>query len=153
LTNVKAIAQPLRITLEPKAWAQNLPKERTTEAQSQLTPPRSFPQTSKPHTSEGLTKPISAIAQPLRTTLEPKHSAQNLPRQRITEAQSQLLLSSFPRTSKPDISQRSTIHIGAIDIQIIPPVVEPKPVVIRPAATSTGSLARGFTSECGLRQG
>lgn len=153
LTNVKAIAQPLQTTLEPKASAQNLLKERTTEAQSQLTPSPSFPQTSKPHTSEGSSKPISAIAQPLRTTLEPKPSAQNSPRERITEAQSQLLLPSFPRTSRPDVSQRSTIHIGVIDIQITPPLVAPKPVVIRPAATSTGSLARGFTSEFGLRQG
>jgi len=153
LTNVKALDKPLPTTLEPKALAQNLPKERTTEAQSQLTPAPSFSQKSKPHISEGSTKPISAIAQPLRTTLEPKHSAQNSPREKITEAQSQLLLPSFPRTSKPDISQRSTIHIGTIDIQITPPVVAPKPVVIRPAATSTGSLARGFTSEFGLRQG
>jgi hypothetical protein len=93
------------------------------------------------------------IAQPLRTTLEPKHSTQSLPMERMAESLSQLPLPSFPGTSKPDKPQRSTIHIGAIDIQITPPPVAPKPAATRPPATSTGSLSRGFTSGFGLRQG
>ncbi|PZV10029.1 MAG: hypothetical protein DCF22_17530 [Leptolyngbya sp.] len=94
------------------------------------------------------------IAQPLRTTLEPKHSTQSLPTERMAESPSQLPPPSFPGTSKPDKPQRSTIHIGAIDIQITPPPVTPQPLTTRPVATSpTGSLSRGFTSGFGLRQG
>jgi hypothetical protein len=100
--------------------------------------------------------PIKAIAQPLRTTLEPKHSAEMLPMERIAESPSQLPPPSLPGLSKPDRAQRSTIHIGAIDIQITPPPVKPQtqPLTTRSVATTTtGSLSRGFASGFGLRQG
>ena len=100
--------------------------------------------------------PINAIAQPLRTTLEPKHSAEMLPMEKMAESPSQLLPPYLPGSSKPDRSQRSTIHIGAIDIQITPPPVipQPQPLTTRSvAAATTGSLSRGFASGFGLRQG
>lgn len=96
------------------------------------------------------------IAQPLRTTLEPKHSTQVLVTERMAESFSQLPSPpSLPGSSKPDRSQRSTIHIGAIDIQITPPVIpQLQPSTTRSvAAATTGSLSRGFASGFGLRQG
>jgi len=96
------------------------------------------------------------IAQPLRTTLKPKHSDQVLATERMAESFSQLPSPpSLPGSSKPDRSPRSTIHIGAIDIQITPPVIpQPQPLATRPvAAVTTGSLSRGFASGFGLRQG
>lgn len=93
-------------------------------------------------------------ALPLRAKLEPKHSTQVLPTERMAGSPSQLPPPSFPGTSKPDRSQRSTIHIGAIDIQITPSPVTPQPLTTRSVATpTTGSLSRGFTSGFGLRQG
>ena len=97
------------------------------------------------------------IAKPLRATLKPKHSTQVLPTERMAESFSQLPSPpSLPGSSKPDRSQRSTIHIGVIDIQITPPPVipQPQPLTTRSVvAATTGSLSRGFASGFGLRQG
>jgi hypothetical protein len=95
------------------------------------------------------------IAQIGRTTLEPKPSTQALPTERMTELLSQLPLPpSFPEPSKADRSPGSTIHIGAIDIQIMPAPVPPQPLRPHPVAIpASGSLSRGFASGFGLRQG
>jgi hypothetical protein len=101
--------------------------------------------------SASATNLTKAIAQPLQTTLEPKRSTQILPTQRITEPSSPL---TTPRSSPGTSSQSNpSIHIGAIDIQITPPPVLPKPPATRQVAAPTGSLSRGFTSSFGLRQG
>ena len=48
---------------------------------------------------------------------------------------------------------RNTVHIGSVDIQIIPPAERTKPVT-RPARDASAAiLSRGFTSWFGLRQG
>lgn len=49
---------------------------------------------------------------------------------------------------------RNAVHIGKIDIQIVPPAEKPKPdMAPAPEASSPAVLSRGFTSWFGLRQG
>jgi hypothetical protein len=68
---------------------------------------------------------------------------------------------SFPQPDRPPIAEavrnaapeRNTIHIGRVDIQILPPPERAKPVA-RPAQNApVAILSRGFTSWFGLRQG
>lgn len=58
-------------------------------------------------------------------------------------------------TPSPSLTPKgNTVHIGSIDIHIVPPPTAPPkvtPTVSKPVSTS--SLSRGFTSSFGLRQG
>lgn len=55
--------------------------------------------------------------------------------------------------AESDVTQTARIQIGTLDIQITPPPVAPQSRLSRSKPTPTGSLARGFTSSFGLRQG
>ncbi len=62
--------------------------------------------------------------------------------------------------AKRDAQQRSSVHIGTIDIHIVPPPAPPIPTVPSPTARSTTArpparpaLSRELTSFVGLRQG
>jgi hypothetical protein len=47
----------------------------------------------------------------------------------------------------------NTVHIGTVDIHIAPPPLAPKAAPVRVPATAVSSLARGFQTSIGLRQG
>jgi hypothetical protein len=70
---------------------------------------------------------------------------------------------SQPRSGRPSAdSTRSgetvhgsnEVHIGTLEVRVLPPATNPEPVVITvPAAAPAGPLSRGFSSPVGLRQG
>jgi len=84
---------------------------------------------------------------PLRTTLEPTP----LPQTRIIPDSPTLVPVPMGQAEK---NQGSAIHIGSIDIQIMPPPSVPAQVVkAAPKPVNNSILARGFASSYGLRQG
>jgi hypothetical protein len=151
--------QPGTVSLESAAIASptpnltpslisNPPSRRKVIAEIEATDSR-LPTTLEPIVQEApslTTEVANSPVPPLRTTLEPS------PSMRLTRAReiAESLESSAPL-------QPPTVHIGAIEIQILPPPISlPTPrakTVTRAAPTATGSLSRGFTSTFGLRQG
>ena len=90
-----------------------------------------------------------SAAHPLQTTLEPPP---------VTKSARKTEISDIPhRWAEPENGsqkrQKNTVHIGSIDVHIMPPTVPPaqptRPVVKSPPSP----LSRGFTSSFGLRQG
>jgi hypothetical protein len=62
-----------------------------------------------------------------------------------------------PRATPPSTERFTGIHIGAVDVQILPPPDPVKPPAAAPAASrpkpaTASQLARGLTSSIGLRQ-
>lgn len=99
--------------------------------------------------SLGIVSSSRDIGQPVRSTLEPIHKTQ--PMSNVSTPVPPP--SRLPSQRHPETSEKSTIHIGAIDIQITPPpVVIPQPTP-RAAPRPTTPLSRGFASSFGLRQG
>ena len=83
----------------------------------------------------------------LRTTLEPTP----LPQTRTIPDSPTLVPVPMRQTEK---NEGSAIHIGSIDIQIMPPPSLPAQVVkAAPKPVNNSILARGFASSFGLRQG
>ncbi|MEH1778471.1 MAG: hypothetical protein V7L26_04865 [Nostoc sp.] len=102
-----------------------------------------------PVTSE--TSPRSV--QSLQTVLEPGRPSQQTHTDAMTEFLSQR---SMPMRTA-ELPQPSTVHIGAIEVHIVPPPTPPPSVPIRvvSVAAKSGSapiLSRGFISAFGLRQ-
>jgi hypothetical protein len=104
---------------------------------------------------EGKLSRIEPATQPLHTILEPLSSTRRQPAEEIkalgpTQLTQVLQMPGNPGTTS---SQKPSIHIGTIDIQITPSPETPKPVVRRSPKSGSGQLSRGFASSFGLRQG
>jgi hypothetical protein len=77
-----------------------------------------------------------------------------LPEPQRREIYSEVKALPIASVSQEDSDKRNTIHIGAIDIQIMPATVVPTAIGPSPAKSgSTTPLARSFSSSFGLRQG
>ncbi len=93
------------------------------------------------------------VAQPLQTVLEPGSPSQQTHTNAMTEFLSQR---SWP-TQGAEPPQPSTVHIGSIEVHIVPPPAPPPPVTTRVVTVAGKSgaapiLSRGFISTFGLRQ-
>lgn len=61
---------------------------------------------------------------------------------------------STPVATQTELPKGNSIHIGSIDVHIVPPPAVPAKVApTRAKSGSTSTLSRGFTSSFGLRQG
>ena len=105
------------------------------------------------------TEPPAETSQPARAPQAPA------PREPESQAQAENATRpeqrSQPRSGRPPAGQSQTeeassggVHIGTLEVRVLPPAANTEPVVITvPAAAPAAPLSRGFTSSVGLRQG
>ena len=93
--------------------------------------------------------PPKSATHSLRTTLEPPPNEQRSRGTEILEIPHQ----QADLGNGPQKRQENTVHIGAIDIRIVPPAVAPPQSTRRVVKTPSSPLSRGFTASFGLRQG
>lgn len=90
-----------------------------------------------------------STSHPLKTTLEPPPVAKSSRRTEISDVPHRWV---EPEKGSQN-RQKDTVHIGSIEVHIMPPPVPPaqptKPVIKSPPS----QLSRGFSSSFGLRQG
>lgn len=137
-----AATQPGKSPLSPAQVANSAPASLTSK-------PRSYLQTtakiSTLETRSPATEPLESIV-----VLQPpdRHVGSEMPAFRPPHANQP------SRPSAAATSQANTVHIGTIDIHIAPPPAPPiQSRVTGPKPAAPASLARGFTSSFGLRQG
>jgi hypothetical protein len=95
-----------------------------------------------------------AILRWLTPTMQDRKVEMLLPESQWREISSEVAASPIASVAQEHSPKGNTIHIGAIDIQIMPAPVAPAAIVPSPAkSVSTTPLARSFSGSFGLRQG